>query len=322
MVRTTFDMERRGQVLLVGALALAFILIGLAVVFNAVTYTGQTSVPEAGSSVNDASQFDFEARRGARELVLRVNHASPYNSESELTQNVAANVSNYSAVMGATYSGHGAAVNVSFESATSDYGKRIVQSEEMNFTDTGLPSGSSTWVPVSGAERLGWVVVNVNASTLAKTPGNAYTINVSNSSGEYIRYHIYQSSGAAVNVSVDSSFVSTGGPYQYNATRGHVVVNLLEGTSPMNRSSQMRSPIRRLNDPDTVEFSNGDAGKGQYSIVVPDSSASYGVPDCSSVSVGPCYTPALWNVTVKTHYESPTVNVTHNQTITVYNSTS
>jgi hypothetical protein len=316
MVRTGFDPERKGQVLLVGAVAIAFVLVGLAVLFNAVTYTGQTTVPEAGSSLDHASQFDFEARRGARELVLRVNHDGVYGAKPPLASDVAANVSDYSAVLGATYSGHGAAVNVTFENATSEYGRRIVQAQPRSFTDD---TGGNNWVLVDESDSVGWFALTVNGTNVAENSANAFAINVSNDT-DYVEYRIYGKGGGVVNVSVDTSVGSGDGVYQFNTTRGHVVLDLLDGTSPMNRSARMPS-IRRLEGPYTIEFENGGEASGLYSIVVPADGAIAGGIDACSSAPGPCHGPAIWNATVTTHYRSPSVNVTHNQTIPVYNST-
>jgi hypothetical protein len=316
MVRTGFDPERRGQVLLVGAVAIAFVIVGLAVLFNAVTYTGQTTVPEAGSSLDDASQFGFEARRGARELVLRVNHDGVYGSKPSLASDIAANVSDYSAVLGATYSGHGAAVNVTFDNATSEYGRRIVQAQPRGFTND---TGAKNWKLVNKSDRVGWFAVTVNGTNLAKNSANAFAINVSNDTGEYVEYRIYGKGGGVVNVSVDTN-VGTGGLYQINTTRGHVILDFLDGTSPMNRSARMPS-IRRLDGTYTIEFQNGEEASGLYSIVVPSDGPIDGSTDACPSAPGPCHGPAIWNATVTTHYRSPTVNVTHNQTIPVYNST-
>ncbi|MFW5924156.1 MAG: hypothetical protein ACOCY7_00150 [Halodesulfurarchaeum sp.] len=320
MVTTRFDAERRAQILLVGALAIAFVIVGLAVLFNAVTYTGQTTVPEAGSSIDDASQFDFEARRGARELVLRVNHDGVYGAKSPLASDVAANVSDYSAVMGATYSGHGAAVNVSFENATSDYGRRVVQDQETVFTQDGTDSGSKDWQLVDESDRVGWFAVTVNGTDLAEHSANAFTINVSNDTGEYVEYRIYGKRSGVVNVTVDTSVGSGNGVYQFNTTRGHVVLDLIDGTSLMNLSARMPS-IRRLEGTYNVTFQRGDEASGLYSIVVPSADRINGsITDCSTAAT-PCHGPAIWNATVTTHYRSPSVNVTHNQTVPVYNST-
>ena len=318
MVMAGFDLGRRGQVLLVGAVAIAFVIVGLAVLFNAVTFTGQTTVPEAGASLDGASKFDFEARRGARELVLRINHDGVYGTESTLARNVAANVSNLSAVMGATYSAHGAAVNVSFENTTSDFGRRIVQHQPRSFTNPNA-TVPSNWQLVDRSSQVGWFAVTVNGTDLAENSANAFAINVTNDT-DYVEYQIYGVGGGVVNVSVDTSVGSGNGVYQFNTTRGHVIFDLVDGTSPMNLSARMPS-IRRLDGAYNVTFRNADRASGLYSIVVPSAGRIDGSIDTCSASV-PCHGPAIWNATVKTHYETPSITMTHNQTIPVYNSTS
>jgi hypothetical protein len=315
MVRSVFGIDRRAQVLLVGALAIAFVIIGLAVLFNAVTYTGQTSIPEAGSPIEDATQFDYEARRGSRELVLRVSHSTVYSNEAELARNVSWNVSTYSAVMGATYATHGATVNVSFKNTSSDYGRRIVQNQSENFTSK---LGTPEWELVNSSDRLGWFAVTINATDIVDNQASAFTINVTNET-DYVEYRIYGSS-SKVNVSVATSVGSANGPYEFNTTRGHVILNFLDGTSPMNQSTQIPS-VRRLDGPYNVSYKRGNRASGLYSIVVPSTGPIDGSIDACSSSM-PCHSPAIWNVSVKTHYETPTVNVTHNKTIPVYNSTS
>lgn len=57
------DERTRGQVVLIGAIALAFILFGIVVVFNGVLYTETLSSGTAGQGVSEANVTEYEIER-------------------------------------------------------------------------------------------------------------------------------------------------------------------------------------------------------------------------------------------------------------------
>ena len=54
----------RGQVILIGALALAFIILGVVIVFNGVVYTETLSSSETGQSATTAEATELEIQQG------------------------------------------------------------------------------------------------------------------------------------------------------------------------------------------------------------------------------------------------------------------
>ncbi|MFA9415491.1 hypothetical protein [Natrinema sp. HArc-T2] len=58
------DDRTRGQVILIGALSLAFIILGIVVVFNGVLYTETLSSVTTGQGVSDASVTEQEIKHG------------------------------------------------------------------------------------------------------------------------------------------------------------------------------------------------------------------------------------------------------------------
>ncbi|MFD1564742.1 hypothetical protein ACFR99_14465 [Haloarchaeobius amylolyticus] len=58
------DDRTRGQVILIGALSLAFIILGIVVVFNGVLYTETLSSVSSGQGVNDAGVTEQEIEHG------------------------------------------------------------------------------------------------------------------------------------------------------------------------------------------------------------------------------------------------------------------
>ncbi|MDQ2051375.1 hypothetical protein RBH26_12905 [Natronolimnohabitans sp. A-GB9] len=62
--RSADDRPDRGQVILIGAIALAFIILGVVVVFNGVVYTETLSSGETGQSASSAETTELEVRQG------------------------------------------------------------------------------------------------------------------------------------------------------------------------------------------------------------------------------------------------------------------
>lgn len=58
------DDRTRGQVILIGALSLAFIILGIVIVFNGVLYTETLSSVSSGQGVSDASVTEQEIEYG------------------------------------------------------------------------------------------------------------------------------------------------------------------------------------------------------------------------------------------------------------------
>ena len=59
----------RGQVILIGALALAFIILGVVIVFNGVVYTETLSSSETGQSATTAEATELEVQQGVGCLI-------------------------------------------------------------------------------------------------------------------------------------------------------------------------------------------------------------------------------------------------------------
>lgn len=75
--RSTVD---RAQILLVGAVAIALVLIGLVVVFNTVLFTDVAVSTEPGESASEAKRLDQQVRNETRVLVQRTNDSVEYPS--------------------------------------------------------------------------------------------------------------------------------------------------------------------------------------------------------------------------------------------------
>lgn len=96
-------LDDRGQLLLVGAIAIALVLIGLVVVFNTVLYTDATSPTDSLEAADEAERMNQQARNDTRRLMKRVANESTTTvagvevlDNSSFDQNMQENMTKYS----------------------------------------------------------------------------------------------------------------------------------------------------------------------------------------------------------------------------------
>jgi hypothetical protein len=94
------DRSDRGQVILVGAIALAFIIMGAVVVFNGVLHTSTLSSGETGASAATVGVAEREVDRGIGCLLERINTES--SNETHLRQYAEDNISTFGTAYGNT----------------------------------------------------------------------------------------------------------------------------------------------------------------------------------------------------------------------------
>ena len=80
MVGVASNRSDRGQLVLVGAITIAFILLGVVVVFNGVQYTETVNTGSAGESVEDVRMTEAELEATIEGLM---KHSDPTETEIE-----------------------------------------------------------------------------------------------------------------------------------------------------------------------------------------------------------------------------------------------
>lgn len=78
------DSGESGQLILVGALALAFILLGVVIVVNGVQYTQTTSSKSATQETSDTAVVEVELERGVEGLIDRQGSGTTSDLEGEI----------------------------------------------------------------------------------------------------------------------------------------------------------------------------------------------------------------------------------------------
>ncbi|MFD1634607.1 hypothetical protein ACOZ4L_02605 [Haloplanus ruber] len=313
------DSRDRGQIMLIGAIAIAFIVLGLVAVYSAQLTARPATTGSVGDSTAEATELNREARRNARAITIRVNHDQPYYaSRAALNASVDDAVANYSGLMAETYAGsRGAAATVRYDGAAR-MGTRTVRHSD------GPMGGASPWHPVDQPSDLGWFVFNFNLSAMDK--GESFVVRVENGTGADPPDTTYtftrNTTGSSVlSVEVDSETGATIlGRGTCNPVGNRSVIDLTTGES-FTSSCAFGPGIDRLTGPYTVTFEQGDNAVGKFGIVTDTRPTNWGAlnarPDCTG-GTEPCNTYAAWNVTITTGYESGALSYENTQNVTVY----
>lgn len=289
----------RAQLILIGAIAVALLVIGISLAVNAVLFTENVRPSESTSQLSEAREIDFETRRSVRSLSARVNHQSRNHTEDEIAVWVGNNVTRLSHLLEESYVASGPmAVNLTYNVSRGLNGSRLVQLGDSTFR-----SGSDDWTPIgpaSGDQRIGWAVVNFNAT---RSDPQRFHANFSNAQGEEVRM-TFNKTTSPVEYEVTTSSTAGSGPrteVTCTPRRERVLLNLYDGHSYTDDSCVFNGTIE-IGNVTSVEFEGSDNVVGRYSFVTNDSSAINVGTDCddSVLATVPCITPVVWqaNVTV------------------------
>lgn len=328
--------DRRGQLLLVGAVVLAIIILGLSVVVNTVLFTENVGTGEARVEAPAIEEFSFESQKSARSLMLRLNAADRTDTIAEVDESISDQISAYSDATARSYAASGTVfVDIEY-SETLDEGTRIVQGTDRKFTYPASGSDEPDWDPVNqglgsvNPANLGWMVLNVN---LRNTSGDQATLEITSEGGENIEYRFNRSDGGNgpnLRVNVSGSTVSGTDAVACGSVSGRVLLDLRTGQAFS--SDCTFEGINEIDGPyERIRITNGDNLAGQYDIIVNEndsSSESIGFDDgsgpedwdrdCTSGDGGPCISPVVWQGQIDLAYRSADVNFGTVRNITVY----
>ena len=308
----TPETRRRAQMILLGALALAVIIVAVTVVVNSLATTRTAGPAQSSPQIDEAREFTFESRKGSRSLVLRLNHRHRNATAAQLGAIVTDNVTVYGGLLAESYASSRAGyVNLTYHNDSSAFGYRVVQDADSNLS-TG---GSVTLIENTNDQRrqIGWFSLNVNVSSTAV--GEPATVTVRNDS-ERVEYRINRTSNGTLNVTSDVSYAGET-TATCDPTRNRVLLDFVSGTSFS--ADCTFNGTEALDGPYSVEI-DGEKLIGKYELAYNDSVASSPGPECDP-SVGrtdPCTAPVVWTANVSAQFDSSEINVTNRYNVSIY----
>jgi len=307
--------KSRGQLILIGALMLATVILGLSMLLNSMLFTGATGDTGASAAVEETNFVDYDVELGARELLVRLNHDTRNVTASELGTEATRQFRNYSRALAEARARSGSvAVSVDFNSSSSFNGTRIIQSHNTDMNDPD---------PVTGGYRIGWFSMSANAS--AMDDGDEITIRAENSTSPTPAVEITIERNAS-GVRVESSPSWRTEPHaDCSAERGRVLLDIYAGRSFTDTCEF--TGIGALGEPTHLEFSGGGNFEGKYAIVTNRSYSNppsryqrcrYGGTNLSPANADPCIAPVIWNTSVTTTVVGDSINYENTYNLTVY----
>lgn len=302
----------RGQLVLVGALLLAAVLLSLALLLNTVIFTENLATRADAEVEGSPEQFRDAARAATAESVQRANQAG--GSHADLRAAVRAAVRDWSTSAGREYYPSGVDARVSLVETTN--GTHVEQtSETRNFTD-GNGAGNWTLGSVDGARR---VRLNVSRGSLYQVgvtgsltttereavAANAFHVVVDDGSPRHV--YLFQDADGQVRVLVEEDGGYAGAnDADCAATAEWVVVDLLAGTVGGTACGALAGyPAETAHE---IRYRNATHGSteraiGTYDLLVAgtvDESPYY-----DDESRSPTATDAVYAATVRVRYASP-----------------
>lgn len=311
----------RGQILLVGALALAFVVLSLTAVYTAQLSGRPASTGTAGVDAGNAEEFNREARRNARVIAVRKNHESLHLSPSAANASVAAGTRNYSQLVGETYAGRsGIVTEVTYVGAETGGTRTVSRNASFENPDASTPTD---WSPVADRSRVGWVVFNFNLTAMNET-SDPFEMVVESDNGTETTYTFArnETGNSVIDIDVASNATNTTRSVTCNPLGSRSVVNVQRGVT-FTGGCEFGPSLAEVEGPHAVEFRNADEAVGAFSLVTNRSAPSSSLSDCTAADVAadsfePCDTYVVWNATVRTGYYTDRLSYTNEQNVTVY----
>lgn len=311
----------RGQILLVGALALAFVVLSLTAVYTAQLSGRPASAGTAGVDAGNAEEFNREARRNARVIAVRKNHESLHLSPSAANASVVAGTRNYSQLVGETYAGRSGTVTEVTYVGTETGGTRTV-SRNASFENPDAPTPTD-WSPVEDRSRVGWVVFNFNLTAMNETT-DPFEMVVESNNGTETTYTFArnETGNSVIDIDVASNATNTTRSVTCNPLGSRSVVNVRRGVT-FTGGCEFGPSLGEVEGPHIIKFRNADEAVGAFSVVTNRSAPSSSLSDCTAADVAadsfePCDTHVVWNATVRTGYYTDRLSYTNEQNVTVY----
>jgi hypothetical protein len=304
--------RNRAQMILLGAIALAVLIVGVSIVVNSLTTTRTAAPSQASPQIDEAREFGFESRKGTRSLVLRINHRYRNVTATELGTQVRENVTRYSQLLAESYaSSHSEYVSISYHDSDSAYGERLVQAGDDNLTATDNPTD---FVPSGQRRALGWFVLNADVEETGREQAR---ITVSNGT-ESIEFRINSTSGGNLNVTSDVSYDGTT-TVTCDPSSERVLLDLVDGRS-FTADCQFDG-IRTIEGPYSVEVRSEEL-VGKYELVYNESvTTSPSVCTDSDPRTEQCTVPAVWVANVTARLDSSELSFSNDYNVSIYGAT-
>ena len=274
----------RGQLFLVGALSLAVLFVGFALLLNTAIYTENLATRNTDPGTDPSISYRSAAEEAAREMLIRENANNTAETDydfDDVTSKYDRNVDNWSDGVGIHAARRAHATDMTFDDTTAVHGTRIEQTNgTRSFTNR---SGAATWEVIDDV-AVRDVRFTVDRDSLASSNTTAldndpFHMEIEEPTTGTYRIYLYDdidTGGDDVTVAVANGIDIEQCTYTGGAT---ATVDVSNGS--INGTACDAFDLLDLTDSDVenenldVEFVNGDNAEGTYELTV-SSGVAYG----------------------------------------------
>lgn len=293
--------DSRGQLLLIGALALGLTFVAFALIINSAIYTENLASRGDTTDGENVVEYRDSVRRGMGEVLTFENqNVSDGEGRSDIRDRLERGLRDLSQMLTRSWAKRGATTNVSAIGYTD--GSRIFQNESRAFTNS---TGNETWQLVSSVDQTRAFRLNISRANTSLEGacgglfGGCFTIQVENGTATWqvsvakntadeVVVAVDDGTGAETCTPVDRSFVTL------DLTSGTVAV---EGCPPLSFADAPASGY-------AISYKNGNESAGTYTLVVDEPSVADSPPSHYTAGSEPSVTPAVYSAILSYDYQS------------------
>jgi hypothetical protein len=259
----------RGQLVLIGAVAIAFVLIGLVVLFNGVVFTENVGSEGAIVDAKSSGTTTFAIEQNLGEAAHTVHTNNKYDqSEDDLLKDhlneTIKELDDWQRLQ--TGETRGVVTQVEFQDSITEEGTLVLQDDTSDFSDAG---GDPDWNPVpSGTEetRVDEFVMRIEEPTSSGT----MTIDIDDGSDEAIDIVADGSSSTIELNNAEGSPIQNPGNCE-NLDSGaddQIILRITDGF--VAQRPECRFSLSDPTEDQSIEFDNGDQLQGTFEFVAED----------------------------------------------------
>ncbi len=292
--------DDRGQLLLVGALALAVVFVALALLLNTAIYTGNLATRDAGVEAAPAIEYASESRHAGTDAIASVNRRNN-TSATDLNRAFNATMGRWDDLASYHRAVAGDAADVDVAGTTN--GTRIQQDDaSRNFTNE---SSAADWTVVSGVSGVRSMQFTVERSTLTDDPTDLLADDVfyvTVTSGAGTRSVFVYDTPSGPEIEVDDGGTTTTCAVG-SVTDGTFVIDV-PNESVGGASCPALGAVDDTSGSTSIEYDDGGAASGTYTMVVDEPPSALSLSGLNAGSGSPYWTYAIYNATFNVTYRT------------------
>ncbi|MFB6148450.1 MAG: hypothetical protein ABEJ48_02190 [Halobacteriales archaeon] len=291
----------RGQLILVGGLALAVTFVALALVLNTAIYTENLATRGSDLAGGAAAiEFTDAAVDGIGGAIEPINH-NHNDSHETLASNLTTAVDDWSTIAGQHAAFSGRSANVSVAAITN--GTRIEQTNRSR-EFTNASKDATDWTLVEDVEHTREFRMNVSDDKLETDGPDAFNVTVTDGTTTWW-----------FNVTEDAVFIDNGTITECSTTGSSAWINVTAGQVNGTECSAMRF-AEGISTPYRIEFKNGNNAEGTYTLIVDNSSlAPSPTGDYETSGGSPFAEHAIYSTTIRVTVVTDQLRYASNRTV-------